>query len=339
MTRITFLIGNGFDINVGLNTKYRDFYEYYIKKHPDDMLAKNIGENHIYWSDLELGLGRYTEKVKPEDIDAFWESEAKLEQELANYLENQMERVNINDEDRETETAIEMQRSLTEFTNELPDAYHQHINNVLDGVRENIIYSFMSFNYTNVLDKCLSATQKVIPENLGRHYCNGGLIYSHDIGDILHIHGKTNSQMVLGVNDEEQVANKEFTKKTLYRQFLIKKETIYRFDPLKITKARNIIDESIIICVFGMSIGRTDKAWWSYLCDWLKDDEKRVLIIYKKIKNGGRMGKHVLFAEQDEVKHRLKNNAEISEEMWEQIENQIYINCATNIFNFKILDK
>lgn len=46
MTRITFLIGNGFDLNVGLNTKYEHFYKYYIEKCPNDMLDKAIGDNN-----------------------------------------------------------------------------------------------------------------------------------------------------------------------------------------------------------------------------------------------------------------------------------------------------
>ena len=28
---ITFLIGNGFDIGLGLKTRYKDFYKYYCK--------------------------------------------------------------------------------------------------------------------------------------------------------------------------------------------------------------------------------------------------------------------------------------------------------------------
>lgn len=29
---ITFLIGNGFDVNLGLNTRYSDFYPVFLKK-------------------------------------------------------------------------------------------------------------------------------------------------------------------------------------------------------------------------------------------------------------------------------------------------------------------
>lgn len=39
---ITFLIGNGFDLNLKLNTQYSDFYKYYIKNDPKDLLSKSI---------------------------------------------------------------------------------------------------------------------------------------------------------------------------------------------------------------------------------------------------------------------------------------------------------
>ena len=37
---ITFLIGNGFDINLGLKTRYTNFYPYYLEKYPEEMIAK-----------------------------------------------------------------------------------------------------------------------------------------------------------------------------------------------------------------------------------------------------------------------------------------------------------
>lgn len=40
MKNITFLIGNGFDINVGLDTRYSDFYKYHTDCYPDDKMPK-----------------------------------------------------------------------------------------------------------------------------------------------------------------------------------------------------------------------------------------------------------------------------------------------------------
>lgn len=39
---ITYLIGNGFDLNLGLKTRYRDFYDYYVKQPSNDDLIKKF---------------------------------------------------------------------------------------------------------------------------------------------------------------------------------------------------------------------------------------------------------------------------------------------------------
>lgn len=56
---ITFLVGNGFDLNLGLRTSYETFYKYYIKKEPHDLIAKFIKDDYRLWADLELGLGEF----------------------------------------------------------------------------------------------------------------------------------------------------------------------------------------------------------------------------------------------------------------------------------------
>lgn len=96
-----------------------------------------------------------------------------------------------------------------------------------------------------------------------------------------------------------------------------------------------IIEESIIICVFGMSIGKTDKLWWKYLCEWLWYDKKRRLILYVKANPKERFS---MFAMGNKALESLRINADISKNMWNQIKNQIYVNCDTRIFRFKIVD-
>ena len=63
MESITYLIGNGFDINLGLKTKYTDFYGEYIAsvKDLDDndcrkRFAMKIDGNYENWSDFEAGF-------------------------------------------------------------------------------------------------------------------------------------------------------------------------------------------------------------------------------------------------------------------------------------------
>jgi hypothetical protein len=76
---VTFLLGNGFDLNLGLSTSYKDFYSYYTKKEPNDFIAKSISKNYELWSDLELGLGKFLKIVKEDQINDFLNSKALLE--------------------------------------------------------------------------------------------------------------------------------------------------------------------------------------------------------------------------------------------------------------------
>ncbi len=61
----SFLIGNGFDVNLGLKTRYAEFYKYYLDIPTDNKniraLKEHLRENKSdFWSDLEIALGKYT---------------------------------------------------------------------------------------------------------------------------------------------------------------------------------------------------------------------------------------------------------------------------------------
>ena len=47
-------------------------------------------------------------------------------------------------------------------------------------------------------------------------------------------------------------------------------------------RAEEMIDSSMIICVFGMSMGITDKRWWERLVSWMMANPNRKLIIYSR---------------------------------------------------------
>ena len=48
------------------------------------------------------------------------------------------------------------------------------------------------------------------------------------------------------------------------------------------TRVKSIIDKSIYICVYGMSLGNTDLDWWTYIAEWLckSSDHRLVLFMY-----------------------------------------------------------
>ena len=47
---ITYLIGNGFDLNLGLRTRYTDFYDYYLNNTESD--TENISKLNALFKDL-----------------------------------------------------------------------------------------------------------------------------------------------------------------------------------------------------------------------------------------------------------------------------------------------
>ena len=75
MTNITFVLGNGFDINLGMKTRYADIYAEYIKTNPTseivskfvDSLKKDKSHKYKLWSDFELGMGKYAKEFASED--------------------------------------------------------------------------------------------------------------------------------------------------------------------------------------------------------------------------------------------------------------------------------
>jgi len=60
---IVYLIGNGFDLNLGMKTSYTDFYNYYLSLPRDNdnnaikRFKRKLAKNFNNWSDLEYALG------------------------------------------------------------------------------------------------------------------------------------------------------------------------------------------------------------------------------------------------------------------------------------------
>lgn len=319
--RVTFLIGNGFDINIGLNTRYQDFYKYYIENNEDDMLAKDINKNYTNWSDLELGLGKYTEEVGAEKEEEFWRSEQNLENELVDYLGKELDRIDLNMDERRQKIKTEMAVSLLEFYKEMPEEVKRSIEQILSDDQKQ--FFFINFNYTDALDQCV----KII-----RH---SNVMQYEGEDDVLHIHGMISGSMVLGVNDESQIANQEFKNKSEYRRLLIKKDINEFCGKGNIKKACDIIDASDIICIYGMSLGATDKMWWQYIGKWLQGSDNRKLVIFAK---GNTEYKVKKFSSNygEKIKERFRNNGELAD-VWDQIESKIHVEVNANMFNFKVV--
>lgn len=275
---ITFLIGNGFDINLGLKTRYSDFYPFFLKKASENNIIRRwIDGNEGLWSDLEEKLGQELQKLDKDRLEEFYLDKEELDTLLIEYLEKEQARYTFEEKE---EIVAEFKRSLLEIANGLSSKSVDLIKDTLLAYKtEEYQYSFITFNYTNTLDKIF----ELFKENkvIGIHQANG-IPKNNRLGTIIHIHGTTDEEMILGVNDATQILNDELKKNSLFLNTFIKERMNAELGQKKSEQAKQMINSSHILCIFGMSLGNTDKMWWQEIIKWLMTSEYNKLIIFWK---------------------------------------------------------
>lgn len=339
---ITFFIGNGFDLNLDLNTRYSDFYPFFIKNaSKDNMIKKWLKEDELLWSDLEEKLGENLQKVEKQQKEKFYDDKAELDSLLLEYLEKEQDKIIT--EGKEDKIAEEFSRSMITYYNELSELGKSSIRSTYDIYKaEEFKYCFISFNYTNVLDRFMDITlKKKAP--ITTHTYNG-YQRNNSLGSILHIHGTINEEMILGVNDTEQIFSDFLKKDEEFLDTFIKRRMNVGIGQKKIENAKKIIEESHVICIFGMSIGNTDKIWWKEVINWLNNNKNNKLIIYYKgfeeIMNKKIPSRTIRLnnsIKKDILEKGKTNNVD---SVVDDIKNRIFISYNANIFNFSdIKDK
>jgi hypothetical protein len=318
---ILFILGNGFDINLGMATRYSDFYKYYISQSSkSDIIAQlknSITANLKNWSDLELALGEYTENISSlNDFDEIFDD---IGDNLSEYLQHQ--------EDSFDYDKIDLKKVFSHLSN--PESFLLKADE--ESVKEfrdnwsNYQWntSIFTFNYTCIIEKLLGDGQL----NL--------LIGTHKQAPIIlnkieHIHGYLNNRMIIGVNDISQVKNVEFHTKQDILEAIIKSKCnqVQKHNIDKLFKSE--ILSSNLICIFGSSIGDTDKIWWElvgeqltkncYLIIFDRCDDIPLRIIYKK----GRRER--------EVKDYFLSKTNLDENEKEVVKSKIFIAINSEMF-------
>lgn len=331
---ITFFIGNGFDLNLGLKTDYKSFYDYYTKKCPEDMLAKAISKDYRLWSDLELGLGEYLSEIDGSQVGEFLNSKALLEYHLSQYLKTQMKRFQIKSLQPFVE---EFKEKVGNFYLEFPLAEQMEYKKFLSETAKSINYQFVSFNYTDTLDKMIKSflTAKVAIAN----HASKGTGYNDVVSNPIHIHGDVDS-IILGLNDETQINNEVLQSNAELTDCIIKKNVNDELGELRVESVKRMMENSKYICVFGMSIGDTDNMWWIAIIDWLLKDSTRKLVLFVYDSSTVQI---VSSQEYVRLKRRKKANLlqkgnKLDEAQIKDINNRIVMVKNSNIFSFKNIE-
>jgi abortive infection AbiH-like protein len=326
--KILHIIGNGFDINLGMKTRYVDFYKFYksagSRSEKIANLKNDISKNFKNWSDLELSLGSYTENLST--IDEFDEVYEDIGEKLAHYLEHQEKQFNSENLDVEKFYNFLAYPELS-----LLKADEDKLVTYKNNWREHYWYlDIITLNYTRTIEKIVGDNSNNIV--IGKHHNNAPIQFK----GIEHLHGYVNDRMIMGVNDLTQVKNVKFHKNQDILDALIKlncnKAHKHTIDDL----CADNIKSANLICIFGSSIGDTDNYWWELIGDQLKRKDCQ-LIVFDVCDDINPRIAHKKARKERETKSRFLNKTKLTEEEKKNFEEKIYIGINTNFF--KSLDK
>jgi len=288
MTKVLFIVGNGFDLNIGLKTGFNDVFKWYknLNSNSDEAYIKEfiseLEQNPILWSDYEKQLGRHTLIFNKNNLNIFNDQVESFRKALISKLKFEQNRIVIPSKRKHIISEFFI-KSITGFYHFLPKTSRDTLSSLLSLSHNNLKfeYNFLTFNYTNTLERLLNFVKYYSKTKTLRSYQDGNYStpVNDNIGEVIHIHGTLDKACILGVDNKNQIVNKILSKDK-DMQWLIKPYQNKLIGENTEKNAKKLIDTSNVICVYGMSLGVTDKSWWVYINNWLKADTSRHLVIF-----------------------------------------------------------
>lgn len=278
---LLWIIGNGFDLNLGLKTSYRGFIDsVYLNSLPNpemerrrdelfdrvSRLGPGAAEQRDNWADLEKLLGDVS--VFYDDISEFEATFEDIEGLLSKYI---WEQNGIVGNDIPNEAVDCFRRSIYEFDGSVSEADARKLKNPRK-MRDCVSFSSITLNYTTLFDRMVNKMKGDGP------YANtrivDGLTYGDVAYDPLHPHGVVADggvdSIIFGVSNQEQIKNDEFSRDANFIESWVKQNRNEYYGNSNTNKIRRLIESADLICMFGCSFGETDDYIWRMVGEALK---------------------------------------------------------------------
>ena len=265
---VLYILGNGFDKAQGMKTSYPEFYQYLMENTDNgnlllQQLKKDINADRSLWSDMEEALGQFTSKVETAtDLENLY---FELSDNLQKYLEAEENIFNPSEKLRSKFVGDFINPS--KYMGETDRIRYIKFKNKIGGGYD---ISVMTLNYTDTLEKLLAlgtATNRRIDN------------YSY-FRQVIHVHGKLRDSIIIGVDNEEQIANEHFRNNEDVKDFLIKKQSNYTMKYNRHRVCENLISGADLIILYGVSLGETDAHWWKFIGKQFKKRDNLSVIQY-----------------------------------------------------------
>lgn len=174
--KVTFLIGNGFDLNCGMKTAYKNMYDEYVKIDSGDADIRKFKESlrsYDTWADFEWGMLNHMPEF--DSADSF----LKCLRDFRDYME-----LHLKEQEKQLSSQLEKSFPHNEMDTRMVELIGQSIKQfrmdagILDRDAE---FTFVSFNFTTVLDS-----------------------YLKKYGKVIHVHGTLGNSPALGIDNTGQ---------------------------------------------------------------------------------------------------------------------------------------
>ena len=319
---IVYLIGNGFDLNCGIKSKYTDMYTGYCNSKSNSKIIKDfkqhINQNFSRWSDFEREIAVYGSALTNER--ELLECVRDFKKYLSGYLNKENEAFSKKIASLSSDYSV-----VSEFLNSF-NAFYYDCGFPMSFIRwmerrsgAGSDASIINFNYTNTIEILNSRTGNK------KIFSNSQIIHIH--GDLIH------DDIVLGIDDISQLKAKYQVSHNLERG-LVKPAFNKEYDNEKVVEAEHMIRQSDLICAFGMSFGITDNTWKRIIIDSMQQNQEQFLVFfdYEMSQKEGLVIDQKL-EEAEYFKNSLEERWEL--EIPEQIKTRILVPCGKNIFNIQ----
>ena len=246
-----FLIGNGFDLNCGMNTRFSDVYKEYVNsdsKSPIiEAFKREISSDMDRWSGFEMEMCEYAQSLNTEK--EFVECVRDFSVYMREYLgrEQRLFFQKMNDDAKVKKIHDEMVDSFSDFYKGISHNVDSTMRTRYAGSRRNV--QAISFNYTEVFDY---AMEKAFDQ------------YSYRAPRVIHIHGKLDDDPTLGIDNENQWKAAYPLSRNGKRAF-VKLFFNEEYDKMRVAEAVNIINSADTICTYGLALGESDLTWRNVL--------------------------------------------------------------------------
>lgn len=277
---ITFLLGNGFDLQLGMETSYRSFLNWYIQQPTDDpdiLKFQNYlkDKNSKWWSDAEIAMGEYLGEFTDDNIAVYFKNIRDFKLNLSYYLTFE----NLRYDSAKISAAIE---SFNEFLIKSAEDIMLRVDNLTLNYRRQFTdatIDIISFNYTDAIDMLVSASKSSTP-TIDTKYG-----HATRIGNVYHVHGTLDSSLIMGVDNLKQLDTTTIANTTKLRRTLIKPTVNDELGRNEHTLAMQAIRSSDYMFFYGLSFGDSDRTWWLEIKTLLETRPSLQIVIFTRSSN------------------------------------------------------